>query len=120
MEAKLTIITLAIGLVLLIVGLLFKTFPPRKINSIYGYRTATSRRNLDTWTVANKYSAGLLTLEGLVLTAIGLLTLLLPDSGAIGTAIGFGLFISSIIILAVATEKHLNKLFDKDGNRKTT
>jgi uncharacterized membrane protein len=100
MEATLTLVTFKIGMVLFIVGLVFITFPPTKINSIYGYRTTNSRRNLDTWKVANKYSAELMMFEGLIIAAIGLV-------------------FSSFIIVVVATEKHLNKLFDKEGNRKT-
>lgn len=119
MEATLTSLTLTIGLILFIVGLFFKTFPPTKINSIYGYRTTNSRRNLDTWKVANSYSAGLMTIEGFILTAIGFLTTFIHYNTAIGTALGIILIFSSFIILVVATEKHLNKLFDEDGNRKT-
>ena len=119
MEATLTLVTFKIGMVLFIVGLLFIMFPPKNINSFYGYRTTNSRRNLDTWKVANSYSAILMTIEGLILSVIGLLTTFFNDNKAIETALGVGLMFSSFIILVVATEKHLNKLFDKDGNRKT-
>ena len=119
MEATLTLVTFKIGMVLFIVGLVFITFPPTKINSIYGYRTTNSRRNLDTWKVANKYSAELMMFEGLIIAAIGLITTFINDNRAIETALDIGLIFSSFIILVVATEKHLNKLFDKEGNRKT-
>ena len=105
-------------MVLFIVGLIFNMFPPKKINSFYGYRTTNSRRNLDTWKVANSYAAILMTIQGLVLAVIGLLTTFFNDNKAIETALGIGLMFSSFIILVVATEKHLNKLFDQDGNRK--
>ena len=118
MEATLTLVTFKIGMMLFIVGLLFIMFPPKNINSFYGYRTTNSRRNLDTWKVANSYSAILMTIEGLVLAVIGLLTTFFNDNKAIETALGVGLILSSFIILVVATEKHLNKLFDEDGNRK--
>jgi uncharacterized membrane protein len=118
MEATLTLVTFKIGMMLFIVGLLFIMFPPKNINSFYGYRTTNSTRNLDTWKVANSYSAILMTIEGLVLAVIGLLTTFFNDNKAIETALGVGLILSSFIILVVATEKHLNKLFDEDGNRK--
>ena len=119
MEATLTLVTFKIGMVLFIVGLVFITFPPTKINSIYVYRTTNSRRNLDTWKVANKYSAELMMFEGLIIAAIGLITTFINDNRAIETALDIGLIFSSFIILVVATEKHLNKLFDKEGNRKS-
>ena len=118
MEATLTLVTFKIGMMLFIVGLLFIMFPPKNINSFYGYRTTNSTRNLDTWKVANSYSAILMTIEGLILSVIGLLMTFFNDNKAIETALGVGLMFSSFIILVVATEKHLNKLFDEDGNRK--
>jgi uncharacterized membrane protein len=118
MEATLTLVTFKIGMMLFIVGLLFIMFPPKNINSFYGYRTTNSRRNLDTWKVANSYSAILMAIEGLILAVIGLLTTFFNDNKAIETALDIGLMFSSFIILVVATEKHLNKLFDEDGNRK--
>ena len=83
MDATLTLVTFKIGMVLFIVGLVFITFPPTKINSIYGYRTTNSRRNLDTWKVANKYSAELMMFEGLIIAAIGLITTFINDNRAI-------------------------------------
>ena len=118
MTPSLQAITLTIGFIFLIVGLLFRIFSPKKINSIYGYRTSSSKRNSNTWIAANKYSASLMIVEGIILTIIGFIALQFPGSGTIGVAVGFVLFISSIIILVVSTEKHLNKLFDKDGIRK--
>ncbi len=118
MEATLTLVTFKIGMMLFIVGVLFIMFPPKNINSFYGYRTTNSRRNLDTWKVANSYSAILMAIEGLILAVIGLLTTFFNDNKAIETALDIGLMFSSFIILVVATEKHLNKLFDEDGNRK--
>jgi hypothetical protein len=51
----------------------FKILPPKKISSCYGYRTASSMRIIDTWTAANKYSAGLMIFEGIGLIIIGLI-----------------------------------------------
>ena len=105
-------------MVLFIGGLLYRIFPPKKINSIYCYRTTNSRRNLNTWKVANRYSAELMMFEGLIIAAIGIISTFINDNRAIETALDIGLIFSSFVIILVATEKHLNKLFDKDGNRK--
>lgn len=118
MGDSLTILTLTVGIIIFVVGLLFKIVPPKKINSIYGYRTSSSMRNLDTWTVANKFSARLMILGGVSLTVIGLLIVIFPDMGAISTGISVGLLVLFVIVLILATEKHLNKIFDKDGHRR--
>jgi uncharacterized membrane protein len=39
------------------VALLFYFFPPKKINSFYGYRTFASKRNQKNWDTANKVSS---------------------------------------------------------------
>jgi hypothetical protein len=56
--------------------------------------------------------------EGLIIAAIGIISTFINDNRAIETALDIGLIFSSFVIILVATEKHLNKLFDKDGNRK--
>lgn len=119
-DNSLTFLTLTGGLLFFVVGLLFKILPPKKINSIYGYRTSSSMRNLDTWVVANKFSARLMIVGGISLTNIGLLSLIFPNMGGIGTGISVGLLVLFVIVLIVETEKHLNKMFDKDGHRRIT
>jgi len=71
-------------------------------------------RNIDTWTVANKFSARLMIFGGESLKIIGLLTVMFPDMGAIGTGISVGLLVLFVILTILATEKHLSKVFDKD------
>jgi uncharacterized membrane protein len=120
MNSSLTSITLSLGLIFFVVGLLLKILPPKRMNSIYGYRTSSSMRNLDTWTAANNYSAKLMIFEGISLTVIGLISPAIPDMGIIGTGIAIGFLIFSVIVLIIATEKYLNKIFDKNGNRRIT
>ena len=44
----------SIGYVILIVlfAIIVKTYPPKKINHFYGYRTSRSMKNQETWIVA--------------------------------------------------------------------
>jgi len=113
-------LTLFTGLIFFVIGLLFKILPTKKINSIYGYRTASSMRNIDTWRAANKYSAVFMILEGIGLMIIGLIIPKFAASGATGTGITVGILILFIIVLFVATEKHLHRNFDNDGQRRIT
>jgi len=43
----------------LIIVVVFKIFPPKKMNSWYGYRTLKSMENVKKWEIAQKYSANL-------------------------------------------------------------
>ena len=77
-------------------------------------------RNIDTWRAANKYSAVFMILEGIGLMIIGLIIPKFAASGATGTGITVGILILFIIVLFVATEKHLHRNFDNDGQRRIT
>jgi uncharacterized membrane protein len=94
-------------LILLIVSILFKFFPPLKINSIYGYRTKKSKKNDANWKIANKYSANLMLIFASSLFLISLLFNLLNleyDN------ILIGLLLLAFVIIIVLTEKKLSKL----------
>ncbi|UKJ08694.1 SdpI family protein [Solitalea lacus] len=56
----------------IIAGIIKKVYPPKTINSIYGYRTTSSMLNHDTWTVANNYSAQFLQISGIIQLSIGM------------------------------------------------
>jgi uncharacterized membrane protein len=54
-------------LLLSVIAFVFKVFPPKKINYLYGYRTSSSMKNIENWNLANKFSANLLLASMLVL-----------------------------------------------------
>ncbi|QJD96508.1 SdpI family protein [Mucilaginibacter robiniae] len=62
-----------IGFIILLAGLIQKRFPPKTINGLYGYRTASSMRNSQSWNEANRYSAQLMIKAGGITLASGLL-----------------------------------------------
>jgi uncharacterized membrane protein len=43
-------------LLLFILFFIFSLFPPKKINSLYGYRTPNSMKSQENWDFANRYS----------------------------------------------------------------
>ena len=52
-------------LIILVVGIVFWMYPPKKINEFYGYRTTRSRKSQEAWDFAQRYSAKLITMFGL-------------------------------------------------------
>jgi len=50
-------------------------FPPKKINSIYGYRTASSMKNQLRWDFAQLYASKQMIKYGLLLSMVGLIGL---------------------------------------------
>jgi len=103
------------GGILFIIGAIFKLLPPKKKNWIYGWRTSFAMKNDDTWKEAQSYGANLFILAGLALAALGyLIYVFYPNSSK---DMGFFIFIALIVVI-IAGEVHLRRLFDEKGNRK--
>ena len=79
-------------------GKYFMRHAPRNINPIFGYRTARSMQNMDTWNFAHHYCGKVWFLGGLAALPLSLLILLCvrgqsnegrSNGNAIGTALAF-------------------------------
>jgi uncharacterized membrane protein len=46
--------------IFLVAGLIMKFYPPKAINSLYGYRTTASMKSQAHWDFSQKYSANLM------------------------------------------------------------
>ena len=114
----LSLITLLSGFIFAVCGVIFRYFPPKKINPFYGYRTNSSMRNSETWEMANRFAARLMVQLGLLLAGVGIITFVLPPTPFTGTFIGIALVILSAFMQFYFTEKHIRKTFDEHGNRK--
>lgn len=106
-----------IGIILIVVGFIFKIFAPRKINHIYGYRTTSSMKNQDTWDEAQKYSATSFIVLGFIYLALGFVFSYLFEN--ISSVYECIIILIGIVIMIVLDEMHLKKVFNKDGSRKS-
>lgn len=101
---------------LFLMSLIFKVFPPKKINNWYGYRTHKSMQNQDIWDFANstfnnafyKY-AGISFLAGLALPTIT------PGQLSWQPML---LIMLSILVCIIKTERALSDNFSEEGKRK--
>jgi uncharacterized membrane protein len=107
------------GVLLVMIGVIMSRFPPKHINSYYGYRMPSAMKNQQTWDEANRYSAvymikaGFVTIAfGVVITAL-LVTMVMPGNvrALISIMSMMGSGIVPAVFLIVATEKHLTKTF---------
>lgn len=104
------------GLFILLIGAVFKFFPPKKINHIYGHRTYLAMKNQDTWEVAQGISANTLIIVGIIYVIIGLMGKYVFTSiteGAQGI-----IFILGLLAMILYDEMYLKKIFDKHGKRR--
>src|SRR5690606_5945628 len=97
---------LSVGIIFIVCGLIMYLFPPKKINSLYGYRTAASMKSQAKWDFAQKYSAKIMCLVGLVLIAssfyISSRRIRNDQHAMLGSAILIGSAVSLIVIVEKA------------------
>jgi len=100
------------GLIFVILAIIMLKFPPKDINSLYGYRTKSSMQNKERWTFAQKYSAIEMAKLGGILTLSGLMGLFINPDAKTGMFIGLGLMIIMVIILLFRVESAIKKKFN--------
>lgn len=103
---------------LLIVALVWKFYPPKEINSLYGYRTTKSMKNKETWKFANMYASMWLVRLTALLFMIAIFLYSWPVDTELIEVYMIGPVIISLIVVIIRTENYLSKVFDKNGNRK--
>ncbi len=100
---------------ILIISLLFRKFPPKKINWYYGYRTKRSMANPSTWKAANTYALNRMVkicLYSFLIPAF--MYFINPAYILISTVIVNTLLILSIFFF---TERFLDRTYDEKGNK---
>ena len=114
--------TLLIPSTMLFFGRRFSKKAPDKINHVFGYRTAMSMKNMDTWVFAHKYIGKLWIVLSLVILPFSVIVMLLCLGKSTDTVgyVGGAIEIVQVILLIASifpVEKTLRRNFDKDGKR---
>lgn len=116
------VMVLFIPLTMIVFGRRFLFKAPQQINALFGYRSAMSMKNQDTWIFAHRYCGKIWYYGGWILLPIAVIVMLLTlgrDTDVI-TAAGTVLTLIETVVLAGAilpTEIALRKTFDQDGRR---
>lgn len=116
------VMDLIIPLSMVFLGKYFSKRAPKEVNFVFGYRTARSMKNPDTWQFAHHYFGKLWYKMGLFLLALSVAAML-PGLGKNADAVGTlgGIVCAEqlpVMLYAILpTERALKKTFDKDGNR---
>ena len=114
---------LFIPLVMIVVGRMTWKHCPKNINSLIGYRTTRSMKNMDTWKFAHEYCGKLWRKLGwliMILTVLMYIPLYQSNDNIIGIA-GVVLITIQCTVLIISiypTEKALKEHFTDDGTRK--
>lgn len=108
---SLTNITLLCGSIFIISGSILYKFPPKKINSIYGYRTPNAILNQKTWDFSQIYAAKQLIIMGCILLVFFTVSLFTNFNSQINTIIGLILLVSITLLMLLRVEKAIKKRF---------
>ena len=114
------LVILIIPLLMVGFGLLLMKNPPKKINSVYGYRTRRSVKSQETWDFAHYYFGKLWLVCGLVSIPISLIPicLVLGKSEQVISVAGLivlGIQTLLLLVTILLTERALKKNFDEFG-----
>jgi len=97
------------GAIFVAAGLVMRWKPPRRINHVYGYRTARSMADQESWDFAQAFSARELVHWGAILLAAGLAVAWLEPRFWIGISAAVGLLVLACVGLLLRTEGALRR-----------
>src|SRR6218665_902714 len=86
-------------------------FPPKKINSFYGYRTPASMKSQERWTFSQRFSAIAMLQSGLGLLAVSGLGFWSPFSPSVNNTLAWTALIAAVILMLYRTEKAIKAKF---------
>lgn len=98
---------LLIGTIFLLTGLITKRFPPKKINSFYGYRTPKSKSNVTNWKISQIESSKRMIEAALVLMCCSVIFYFIPMKESTSIITIAILIIASILYILISVERKL-------------
>ena len=116
-------VDLLIPLTMVGFGKRFMTKPPKKINSIYGYRTTMSMKNKDTWEFAHQYCGKVWFRCGWICIPFSVIPLIFVINNGMDTIGTVGEIVCAVQLVPLIgsiflTESALKKTFDENGIRR--
>ena len=118
-----TVMDLLVPAIMLYFGRRFQKKPPEKINQIYGYRTARSMKNQETWRFAHETCGRLWVRLGAVLLLLSLAAAAMTFGRGVETA---GIVSAVVVVVQVVVvigsivpvERALKRNFDDQGRKR--
>ena len=110
-------VSLVCATIFISLGFLLKIYPPKDINSIWGYRTPMSMKNLKIWNIAQRRGGHNMIISGFANLILGIWSIINPNNLNDENIQLIFLLVSSILMIFF-TELTLRKNFDKNGIKK--
>lgn len=105
--------SLLCGAIFIIAAVVLYIFPPKKINYIYGYRTASSMRSQERWDFSQKHGAKQLAFGGFIMVIISFAAKLYPVTNDYQTIAGIAITLAVLAYVLLSTERAIKTRFAK-------
>ncbi|PKL79181.1 MAG: hypothetical protein CVV25_08925 [Ignavibacteriae bacterium HGW-Ignavibacteriae-4] len=113
LENPLFLIPILIGPIIIIIMLVTLKFPPKKINSLYGYRTKRSMASQEAWEFAQPYSVKMMLRYMVIYTLTAAFSVPMKDIDPImGVVLSLIAMMVFMAIAIIKTEKELKARFE--------
>lgn len=99
------------GILFMIAAIVMYVFPPKKINSLYGYRTSSSMKSEERWHFAQRYSTLKMAQGSVVLLLSSFLGLLVKLEGKLLMVPGIVFPLLVVFYILFSTESALKNKF---------
>jgi uncharacterized membrane protein len=103
------------GGILLVAGCIQYFFPPKKINGLYGYRTAKSMQSERHWKIAQVFSAKQLILLGTILLLLSPIGYFLTLKEEQLVFFFMTIMIIGVVVMLIRTERFLKNIPDEEN-----
>lgn len=103
-----------VGGIFIVTATIVLIFPPKKINYLYGYRTAASMRSQQRWDFAQRYSSIKMIQTGAALLAISFAGVIFPIDENLNVGIGIFLMLPACLFMFWSTERALRNKFPNE------
>lgn len=107
---------ISLGPLLLLISILFRIFPPKSINFLYGYRTARSMKTQASWDAANKFGPNAMIIGAAITCLLQLVFGMMDLSITNYTIFSAGSMVILLVATIPLTEAYLKRHFDQNGN----
>ncbi|WP_121665476.1 SdpI family protein [Mesonia aquimarina] len=101
------------GFVFVLLGFIMYKFPPKEINSLYGYRTSKSMESQEKWDFSQRHSAVLLIKTGIIFCLISLLIFFINVSNEVLIIAETLVILIGAVLLIIITERAIKNKFEK-------
>lgn len=112
MDHPLILIPLIVSPVFILAGCILWIKPPRKINTLYGYRTKSTMENQERWDYAQPMAGRELVKFGLAYFSTLLLGFIFENvNESLGVVIAISLLLIGVVMLFIRLERKMKKKF---------